>query len=250
ITVRYYNKASLLRAKAQYRNHRKSMVIDGKEAVLGGRNIADEYFDLSHEYNFVDRDIWIKGEIVSAVTQSFQEVWDSEYVIKIERDRKPRANDVKYIRNNHNSSPGSGRARYRSDLRRWNKDVEEAQEFLVETEEDKELVAEVRDMGKELLAKDHVDRCNKNTFYSDKPGHGRRHRREGRLLKAEIFERLKAVKQKVTIDTPYFISDDDTRPILDELLSNGKEVDVLTNGVYSTDAIYVATVFYHYFMRW
>lgn len=250
IIVRFYNKSSLLRAKAQYRNHRKSLVIDGKEAIIGGRNIADEYFDLSHEYNFIDRDLWLQGELVTAIEQSFQEVWDSEYVIKVERDRKPRANDIEYLRNNRGSGHTSGRQQYQADLRRWNRYVQEAKNFLFETQEDKALASEVRSMGKELLTKEHVDRCTKNTFYSDKPGHGRRHRREGRLLKAEIFERLKAVKEKVTIDTPYFISDDDTRPILDELLTSGKEVDVLTNGVYSTDAIYVATVFYHYFKRW
>tara|TARA_R110000868_G_scaffold64597_1_gene194027 strand:- start:12068 stop:13552 length:1485 start_codon:yes stop_codon:yes gene_type:complete len=250
IIVRFYNKASLLRAKAQYRNHRKSLIIDGKVAVVGGRNIADEYFDLSEEYNFVDRDLSVEGEIVSAIAQSFQEVWDSKYVIQIDRDRKPRPNDIKYLRSSRDSGRMSGRAMYSEDIRHWNKYVQEAQNLTFQTQEDKALLQHVRTLGKDLLANEHKDTCNKSAFYSDKPGHGRRHRREGRLLKHEIFERLKAVKDSVLIDTPYFISDDDSRPVLDNLLDAGKKVDVLTNGVYSTDAIYVATVFYHYFKRW
>lgn len=250
IDVRFYNKAALIRAKAQYRNHRKSFTIDQAETILGGRNIADEYFDLSEKYNFVDRDIWIKGDIVKAVDESFEEVWNSKYVIKIKRDKMPRANDIKYLRNNHGSGPNSGRAQYASDLRRWKNYVTEAQEFVTQNQEDVELREKVRELGVPLLAKEHHDTCSKNTFYSDKPGHGRRHRREGRLLKKEIFERISNIKKSILIDTPYFISDDDTRPILDKILDAGKKVEVLTNGVYSTDAIYVATVFYHYFKRW
>ncbi len=250
IDVRFYNKASLLRAKAQYRNHRKSLVVDGKVALIGGRNIADEYFDLSEEYNFVDRDLAIEGEIVNAVAQSFDDVWNSKYVIKLDRDKKPRANDIKYLRNGRSSGHASGRMQYKEDLRLWNRRAQEAKNFLFVTQEDTKLLERVRTLGKDLLQNEHVDTCNKSSFFSDKPGHGRRHRREGRLLKYEIFDRIKNVKDKVLIDTPYFISDNDSRPLLDTLLDAGKKVDILTNGVYSTDAIYVAAVFYHYFKRW
>ncbi len=250
IDVRFYNKTSLLRAKAQYRNHRKSLVVDGKIAVVGGRNIADEYFDLSEEYNFIDRDLTVEGEIVEAIAQSFDDVWNSEYVIKEDRKRKPRANDIKYLRNSHSTGRISGRQQYREDLRLWNRHVQEAKNFLFVTQDDQKLLETVRRIGKEELAKEYKSTCNKSSFFSDKPGHGRRHRREGRLLKQEIFERMSNIKDRLLIDTPYFISDKDTRPLLDTLLSAGKKVEVLTNGVYSTDAIYVATVFYHYFKKW
>lgn len=250
IDVRFYNKSSLLRAKAQYRNHRKSLIVDGKVALLGGRNIADEYFDLSDEYNFVDRDVTIEGELVEAVALSFNDVWDSKYIIKVERDNKPRANDIKYLRHGRDSGRTSGRLQYREDLRLWNRRAQEAKNFLFVTQEDKEELQQLRLLGKDLLEKEHIDVCHKNSFFSDKPGHGRRHRREGRLLKQEIFERMKNIESSLLIDTPYFISDDDTRPLLDTLLDAGKKIEVLTNGVYSTDAIYVATVFYHYFKRW
>ncbi len=250
IDVRFYNKTSLLRAKAQYRNHRKSLVVDGKIAIIGGRNIADEYFDLSDEYNFIDRDLTIEGEIVNAISQSFNDVWNSDYVIKVDRKRMPRANDAKYLRHVKSGGRASARARFNIDLRRWNKNVQEAKNFLIATQEDKAILERVRTLGKGLLENEHIDTCNKSSFFSDKPGHGRSHRREGRLLKHEIFSRIENVKEKVLIDTPYFISDSDSRPLLDTLLEAGKKVEILTNGVYSTDAIYVATVFYHYFKRW
>ena len=39
----------------------KAFVVDGKLVITGGRNIADEYFDYDHEYNFRDRDILLMG---------------------------------------------------------------------------------------------------------------------------------------------------------------------------------------------
>lgn len=247
IIVRYYNKASILAGRYQYRNHRKSMVVDGVEAIVGGRNIADEYFDLSHEYNFVDRDIWVKGPIVSAIDESFQDVWDSRYVVQLKRDKRPSASDITYTRDYEN-----GARRYRADVKAWNREAQMAKVFIFETQDDQRLLSKVRTLGRIELSKEHVDRCYKNGFYSDRPGHGRRYRRRGigRHLRKEIFERMKAVKNKLTLDTPYFISDDDTRPIMDEILDRGVEVDLLTNGLYSTDASYVAAVFYHYFKRW
>ena len=48
VEVRYYNTAGFERFfAAQHRTHRKLLVVDRQHAIIGGRNIADEYFDLS-----------------------------------------------------------------------------------------------------------------------------------------------------------------------------------------------------------
>ncbi len=245
IIVRYYNKAPVITSRVHYRNHRKSMIIDGTEAIIGGRNIADEYFDLSEDYNFVDRDLWLKGPIVSAIAESFQDVWDSRYVVKLKRERRPSPGDIRYTQDYEN-----GARNFRRDLKEWNQQAQMAKVFIFETQDDQRLLDKVRTQGKVELSKEFVDRCNKNSFYSDKPGHGRSHRRNGRLLRKEIFERMNAVKERMTIDTPYFIADKNTRPIIDDLLDRGVSIDLLTNGLYSTDASYVAAVFYHYYKRW
>src|SRR5688572_276910 len=38
------------------RMHDKVLIVDGELAITGGRNMADEYFDYDHDYNFRDRD--------------------------------------------------------------------------------------------------------------------------------------------------------------------------------------------------
>ncbi len=39
----------------------KFMVVDGEAYIAGGRNISDEYFGLSTGYNFIDRDVLVRG---------------------------------------------------------------------------------------------------------------------------------------------------------------------------------------------
>jgi putative cardiolipin synthase len=76
VEVKYYNTASVLAPSTmQFRNHRKLISIDDVEAITGGRNIAEEYFDMSPEYNFNDRDIYVTGPIVKAMRDSFDLFW-------------------------------------------------------------------------------------------------------------------------------------------------------------------------------
>src|SRR5688572_21852288 len=47
------------------RMHDKVLVVDGKVAITGGRNMAAEYFDYHHGYNFRDRDVVVLGSAVA-----------------------------------------------------------------------------------------------------------------------------------------------------------------------------------------
>ncbi|MEC7940887.1 MAG: phospholipase D family protein [Pseudomonadota bacterium] len=61
------------------RMHNKSFTVDGTLSVVGGRNIGDEYFDLSDEINFRDRDVLVMGTVVTTIQTSFIEYWDSRW---------------------------------------------------------------------------------------------------------------------------------------------------------------------------
>lgn len=80
VQVKYYNTASVVRLfSVQHRTHRKMLVVDGEMAMVGGRNIADAYFDLSADYNFLDSDVVVSGEVVAAMQESFDLYWDSPW---------------------------------------------------------------------------------------------------------------------------------------------------------------------------
>ena len=61
------------------RMHNKSFTVDGVFSVVGGRNIGDEYFDLSDEINFRDRDVLAMGAVVNEIQTGFNQYWDSQW---------------------------------------------------------------------------------------------------------------------------------------------------------------------------
>lgn len=58
-----------------HRMHNKLMVFDGRIAITGGRNIGDNYFDRSTEFNFIDRDILVIGSVAEDMEKSFEQYW-------------------------------------------------------------------------------------------------------------------------------------------------------------------------------
>ena len=67
---------------ANQRMHNKTFIVDGKIVITGGRNIADEYFDYDHEYNFRDRDVLLLGGVTKDINTSFTEFWDSDLSVE------------------------------------------------------------------------------------------------------------------------------------------------------------------------
>src|SRR6187401_1652748 len=78
VKVRYYNTSAVYRlVSIQHRSHRKLLIIDGETVLTGGRNIGNDYFDLSDDYNFLDSDLEVTGPIVKTVQESFDVYWNS-----------------------------------------------------------------------------------------------------------------------------------------------------------------------------
>ena len=85
--------------RLNHRMHNKLFVADGVMAVVGGRNIADEYFTLSETQNFIDMDALVVGKVVANLESIFYDYWNSEQVWPIasvvtgEGGRKPTGAD-------------------------------------------------------------------------------------------------------------------------------------------------------------
>ncbi|MGH8854845.1 MAG: phospholipase D family protein [Telluria sp.] len=59
------------------RMHNKSFTADNQAAIVGGRNIGDEYFGAAGDMLFVDLDVLAVGPAVRAVSQDFDRYWNS-----------------------------------------------------------------------------------------------------------------------------------------------------------------------------
>jgi putative cardiolipin synthase len=69
------------------RMHNKALIADNSIAVVGGRNLGDEYFGADREVNFADLDLLAAGPVVGEVSASFDTYWNSEYALPAEAFR-------------------------------------------------------------------------------------------------------------------------------------------------------------------
>lgn len=66
------------------RMHNKSLVADSVAAVVGGRNIGNEYFSFESEVSFGDFDLLLYGQTVQQTADQFDLYWNSVYAIPME----------------------------------------------------------------------------------------------------------------------------------------------------------------------
>ena len=65
------------------RMHNKSFTVDNQVTIVGGRNIADEYFQTSGTSEFLDEDLVAIGPVVDDVSSGFDEYWNTKETIPI-----------------------------------------------------------------------------------------------------------------------------------------------------------------------
>ena len=65
------------------RMHNKQMIVDNRAAIIGGRNLGDEYFGLNPAFNFHDLDVLGVGPVARQASQVFDRYWNSDWVRRI-----------------------------------------------------------------------------------------------------------------------------------------------------------------------
>jgi putative cardiolipin synthase len=60
------------------RMHNKSFTVDNKITIIGGRNIADEYFGARKDAKFGDLDVVGVGPVVDEISATFDDYWNHE----------------------------------------------------------------------------------------------------------------------------------------------------------------------------
>lgn len=71
--------------RLNHRMHNKMFVADNQLAVVGGRNLGDEYYWAAGGTNFADMDLLAVGPVVPNVSASFDEYWNSPWAYRIRR---------------------------------------------------------------------------------------------------------------------------------------------------------------------
>jgi cardiolipin synthase C len=85
---------------ATRRMHNKLWIVDGKAAILGGRNIGDAYFGAGSDLTFDDLDVAISGPATREAVTLFERYWSSSAAIPIRKLHRFRRGNLPKLRRN------------------------------------------------------------------------------------------------------------------------------------------------------
>lgn len=78
------------------RMHNKTFIADQHIALIGGRNMSDEYFNVSDDYQFSDLDVLLVGQAVRDINQSFDDYWNHRYAYSVANIINPADHTLRY----------------------------------------------------------------------------------------------------------------------------------------------------------
>ena len=202
---------------ANQRMHNKTFTVDGKVAITGGRNIADEYFDYDHEYNFRDRDVLLLGKTVNTIQQSFNEFWNDGLSVPVSNVVTDTTSDFT------NKNRFERLHQYACNPENFWPQVREKIKGLPQA------FKNIQQSGALVWADSVV-------FVSDVPG---KIQTENGLMQHSTLSQLiylvNNAKQSVNIQSPYLITTDRGIQLFKKTTARGVKVRVLTNSILSND---------------
>jgi cardiolipin synthase C len=204
--------------RLNHRMHNKLFIADGAIAVMGGRNIADEYFARGVTNNFVDMDVLLAGNVVDRLAGIFDIYWNS-----------PQAYPVAAIV----GEPGD-----RDDARvRFNHLVDDGDQMKsvsvppMDMLDQRPLAAEL-DAGRLSLA------SGKATAFADQPAKVMATSVEmarSMSVQMNVMDRVVLSTRRVVISSPYFVPGPMGAKEFADLTKRGVEVVILTNSLAAND---------------
>lgn len=197
------------------RMHHKTFIVDHEVVITGGRNIADEYFDYDHEYNFRDRDVLLIGDISDEVQLAFDEYWASDLTVAIE-------DLVDYPKEDYNYNA----------VHQWvHRYAQDTANYWPQIRETVPLVFDYIQSTNKLYWVDSV------AFISDPPGKndGSSGLAGGSTTTAELIRLVDQAKSSIYIQTPYLIMTALGMDLFGRAVERGVSVHILTNSLSSTD---------------
>ena len=201
-------------SRVNRRMHNKSWIADNRIAVVGGRNIGDEYFSASEEVNFLDLDFAMVGPVVRQASQSFDEYWNS-----------PAAYPMEVLDPDKVSTEALNELRPRLAAR-------------AAQAENSSYVQALRsnDAIKRMLEGDWPMHWSpKYQFVADDPAKVQARDAKRSQVSAALVPMAEAVQSRLSIISPYFVPGEQGTVVLTSAARNERSVRVLTNSLVAND---------------
>lgn len=195
--------------RLDHRMHNKAMVVDNQVAIVGGRNIADEYFGLDEEANFRDLELLLVGPVVQEVSNAFDDYWNDRWSFPIATVSHDKAS-----------------AEQLAEARR----IGEVSSHVHEEETTQERAAkwlsilEAADTGEAIL------------YVDDPPENNPKNRDEAPVQVAnELIKLFDNAEFEILIVSAYLIPTPDLEGAVERALGRGVRVRILTNSISSNN---------------
>jgi len=209
------------------RMHNKSWIADNRIAVVGGRNLGDEYFGASEEVNFVDLDFAMVGPVVRDVSVAFDRYWNSGAAYPVAllapKDVTPEALAALRARTAPLAQE-AGSLRYAQELKN-----DEAVQKLVAGDWPMQWTSDYR-----FIADDPLKAMGEGEAVASSN------------VLAMLRPMLMSAAREIHIISPYFVPGEAGTERLVEVARSGRQVSILTNSLAAND---VAAVYGGY-SRW
>jgi putative cardiolipin synthase len=195
--------------RLNYRMHNKLFVADNAVALVGGRNIGNQYFQMEPESQFADDDVFTAGPIVQQLSKTFDEYWNSKLAV-------PAA-----ALGGHNAAAAAPRRQLMQTLDSPGIDYVA---MLNSQEPYAGMIA-----GRLPLTWANAQVVCDSPDKKDVENGAR----SGRLMTRPVAKAAAEVKSELLMVTPYFVPAKDELQTLDTLLQSQVRVAILTNSLQS-----------------
>ncbi|NJD32327.1 MAG: phospholipase D family protein [Gammaproteobacteria bacterium] len=206
--------------RINHRMHNKTWIADNRVAIVGGRNLGDEYFGASEDVNFVDLDFAMVGPIVRDASASFDKYWNS-----------PMAYPMSVL------APKDVNTAALEDLRK-------KIDAYVPTESQKRFTEDLKQIDeiRRMIGGDWpMEWSARYQFMSDDPlkaiGQG------GGVAGSQVLTLLspmvKSSRKNLTVISPYFVPGKQGTEVFVDAAKAGSDVGVLTNSLAANDVAMV-----------
>ncbi len=188
--------------------HNKSFIVDNQVAIVGGRNIADEYFELNTAGEFRDFDMLAIGPVAADVSKEFDLFWNHSRAVPAEAViGKFSEQELEKFRNDirHKFLAESRRVHenaVNSDLMRSFDNQETllySADAVVLTDDPNKLVSEIS--------------------------------QENMILVQQLAEIVEEATREVIVMSPYFVPGDDGVEFWRSIVAKGVRVVIITNSL-------------------
>ncbi|MGZ5891257.1 MAG: phospholipase D-like domain-containing protein [Caldimonas sp.] len=204
-------------ARLDYRMHNKLFVADNAVALIGGRNIGDQYFQVDPGSQFADDDVFAAGPIVKELSATFDDYWNSAIAIPAEALAGGKSADAPLIEGRQSLAPHREPAK-----------TEVIEDYSHRIALGEPLAGMLSGKLPLVWAKAQV--------ICDSPEKKRVEKgwMVGRLMHRPVAKAVEAVQSELLMITPYLIPGQEGMQLFEDLRQRSVRIRILTNSLESS----------------